>query len=654
MNLKLFLSPLLCAGLFGMAPLALAQDYTAARAQFRIALDAVEKRQPLPEITQELRDYPLFPYLAAQQLRQSLDAPQADTDTNVAEFLKTYADQPMTRPLRREWWASLATREQWPRYLAEVPATVTDAAQQCSRFTGLLKTGSGPELNEDILKLWITGDSRPAACSFPFDWLKQQGQLTEERRARRARNALDAGNLDLAEMMIAGLPPENYRALAREARLLRDPARELPILIEMPEPGIPVDSVMVAWNKLIRGKPQDVEPYLYPLLQSQQIDPSRAGEFMRQIALGYSWNRDPAGMRYFLAVPDGTNNEASFEWRVRTALWIGDWPRAMDWISRMPADLAAQPRWRYWLARCTEMNGGHDAAEKIYLSLLDGNNYYAVLASVRLQAPLLPRAQPQPQDPEAQAKLAMNPALIRAREWYFQNRPELARSEWNYALDGADKSTLVLAARIASGWGWQVQAIGTAARAAVFDDYALLYPRPWESQVRAGAQMTGIPSAWIYGVIRQESLYDPKAVSKRDAYGLMQLLLPTARSTSARWRMRAPSRDDLFDPDTNVLIGSAELRDMSDKFGNRFMLALAAYNAGPTAVTRWLPAQPMDADVWIENIPFNETRAYVQKIMWHIAVFGWREAGQPQDLSALLLPVALPPPATTAAPAAAP
>lgn len=645
--MKLFKALLLLAAapsVCSSAALTVTDPLALQRAQLSAALQAVEQRRALPETSAELQQYPLYPYLVAAQLRQSLDA-GGDNDDAIAQFLAASGEEPYARALKREWWKSLAQRAQWPRLLAELSATISDPDLQCSRLSALLATGSGVELREDVLRLWLSGDSRPQSCVQPFEWLKQEGELTEERRLQRARLALDAGNLDLADFMITTLPEAVAAPLQREARLLRDPARELRGLIAAPDAALPVASLQRAWTQLIRKQPEEIEPLLAPLLQAQNVAPPEAGEFIRQLALGLAWNRDARALTHFMAMPESASNEASAEWRVRAALWSGQWPLALDWITRLPPALAAQPRWRYWQARALEQTGDFAGAERLYLALLDANNYYAVLAAARTQAPLVPRPQPAPpSDPALHKRLATHPALIRSRELFLIERNDLARAEWNFALDGADAATLTQAARLAFEWEWRVQAISSAARARVFDDFALLYPRPYEREVLAAAKSSGVPSAWIYSVMRQESLYDPRAVSRRDAYGLVQLLLPTARATAQRWQLPLPARDDLFVPDVNLRLGAALLRDMTEKFDNRLILALGAYNAGPGALARWLPQQPMDADIWIENIPYNETRNYIQKILWHIVVFGWRENGQPQDLAGLLQPLGAPAP----------
>jgi soluble lytic murein transglycosylase len=201
---------------------------------------------------------------------------------------------------------------------------------------------------------------------------------------------------------------------------------------------------------------------------------------------------------------------------------------------------------------------------------------------------------------------------------------------------------------LALRWGWYDQGIASASKQGVFNDYAVLYPRPYDPQVQAAAELTHLPGDLIYGVLRQESLYDTQAVSRAGALGLLQLIPETTARVARRWQRPVPQREQLFDPAVNIALGSAELHDMLDQFGGQLPVAIAAYNAGPNAAARWLPDAPRDAAVWIENIPYNETRDYVQRVLWHSLVFGWRRSGEPQKPDAWLGQVAIPPPAPPA------
>jgi soluble lytic murein transglycosylase len=154
--------------------------------------------------------------------------------------------------------------------------------------------------------------------------------------------------------------------------------------------------------------------------------------------------------------------------------------------------------------------------------------------------------------------------------------------------------------------------------------------------VQTAAQLTGLMPEIVYGVLRQESLYRTDAVSTANARGLMQLQLDTARRTARQWKQAVPSDIALFEPSVSVVLGAGQLKLLLDRFGGQLPVALAAYNAGPNAAQRWLPAGPMDPDIWIENIPYNETRGYVQRILWHSVVFAWLPKGQAQDTSGWL------------------
>jgi soluble lytic murein transglycosylase len=145
----------------------------------------------------------------------------------------------------------------------------------------------------------------------------------------------------------------------------------------------------------------------------------------------------------------------------------------------------------------------------------------------------------------------------------------------------------------------------------------------------------------LYGVLRQESLFRTDAASSAGALGIAQLTPATARETARRWKLPAPTRTDLFDPAINITLGAARVAELLERF-DAAPVALGAYNAGETAAARWLPPRTVDSDVWIENIPFNETRAYVRRVLWHSLVYRWLETGQPQSARDWLVEIATP------------
>jgi soluble lytic murein transglycosylase len=239
-----------------------------------------------------------------------------------------------------------------------------------------------------------------------------------------------------------------------------------------------------------------------------------------------------------------------------------------------------------------------------------------------------------------QSRLEERPAVERARELYFCERTDLASVELRYGLRLDPPETRIQAARLVEGWGWATPAVQLLSEMQQWDDLWLRFPMPWEEQVEDAAKAAGLPGEWIYAVLRTESLYDPRAVSTAGALGLLQLRLPTARLVARRAGVPRPSHDDLFVPAVNLALGAQYLRELHDRFGRNLPLALAAYNAGPLRVPYWLPRAPVDADIWIENIPYNETRTYVQRALSALVITGWRRDGAPRALLPLLHPVA--------------
>jgi soluble lytic murein transglycosylase len=215
-----------------------------------------------------------------------------------------------------------------------------------------------------------------------------------------------------------------------------------------------------------------------------------------------------------------------------------------------------------------------------------------------------------------------------------------AIAEWQFGSETLSTEARTQSIRLAAEWGWYEQAVTVATAQHVFNDYSLLYPRPYDAQVNAAAHLAQLAPEIVYGVVRQESLYRIDAVSNAGARGLMQLQPATARSTARYYKRPSPALTDLFDPYINTALGASRLRMLLDEFDDQIPVALAGYNAGPNAVTRWLPQEPLDSDIWIENIPYNETRGYVQRILWHSLMFTWlRTKGHAQETEAWLTPI---------------
>lgn len=622
----------------GAASAQSADPLAAARAEFRSAYAAVgapPAEGVVPTDSETLRSYPLYPYLQAARLQRRLEDPSAAPA--IEAFLAEHGNAPVARSLRRSWLMTLAQRKAWEPYLAAYREDVDDsAAARCNWLTARVATGRTDGLADQVTATYLTGKSLPAACDPAIDWLRAQGLLTPALIERRARLALTAGEAGLARFLARSLPEAQAGPINQWAALIEQPRTAIESLIANPDRPVEAEALLDGWRRFSRAD-AEAAAALYPaLVQARGLDARGASPFALATAQALSWSRLSRSLEFFaLGHPDDFD-ERAHEWHVRAALWAGDWARASRAISAMPETLRNQNRWRYWAARAAEQLGDRDAARAGYAAVLPTDNWYAALAAARTEQRFTPTLQPLARDDAEFARVAAAPGLVRTRELILSELPSEANLEWKVAFDALTPTQQLQAIRLASGWGWHLQAIAAAARLGQFNDYELLYPRPYDAEVRRAAELTGLPPALIYAIIRQESLYRADAASSANAYGLMQLLLPTAHATARRAGLPKPTRTSLLEPSVNVPLGSSFLRYLLDRADGQWPLAIAGYNAGPAAARRWLATAPMETDVWVENIPFNETRAYVQRVHWHSLVFEWLKDRKPRDTSAWL------------------
>jgi peptidoglycan lytic transglycosylase len=263
--------------------------------------------------------------------------------------------------------------------------------------------------------------------------------------------------------------------------------------------------------------------------------------------------------------------------------------------------------------------------------VLGDDNYYSAMAAAELGQPALPHLEILPFDTNLVSAIGAMGPFVRARELLRSGLTVRAMAEWQFGFDMLSNAERRQSVQLAALWGWYDVAVATATRQQIFNDYELLYPRPFGDLVEAGARRNALDAPLLYGLIRQESLFRVDAGSAAGALGLTQLRPETARRIAQSAGRAVPLRADLFDPQVNIELGATHLRNLIDEFDGQLVVALAAYNAGAGAAERWLPRTPIAADVWVENIPYNETREYVQRVLWHSVVFGWLGSGEGED-----------------------
>ena len=360
----------------------------------------------------------------------------------------------------------------------------------------------------------------------------------------------------------------------------------------------------------------------------------------RAIAMRGAYRRLPGAPDWLDAISARADDLELKEWRIRTALLAGDWPRVMKNIDRLPAEEQEEDHWAYWEARALEVAGNQEQAAEIYRELATLQSYHGFLSADRLGQAYSIKDEPISIEDDALSMLADTEALQRAREYHAVDLQGESRREWNnWLLDSArTPQEMAQAAVLAARWELHDRAIFSAGRAEQRRAISLRFPVLYESEVTEAAEEHGIEPAWILGVMRRESAYIQDVQSPAGAVGLMQLMPRTAKYV-AELQGDDDWNGDLTDAGTNIGLGTYYLRHVLDKFEEHQVLATASYNAGPHRVGAWLQEEGMEADRWIDTIPFTETRRYVRAVLAYTAIYEWHLTGEAQSILSKLKPI---------------
>ena len=354
----------------------------------------------------------------------------------------------------------------------------------------------------------------------------------------------------------------------------------------------------------------------------------------RHIALWMARDNLPGAYHELRRLPIAAQNDEVMRWRARTSLRTGQWQDLLLDIGQMSERERDSEEWRFWRGVALKKAGQAEASNQVLAILAAEKSYYGFLAADEIGLPYaLHKATVTPDETQI-AELAARPELIRARELFLVGQDGRGRSEWEAVIGFFKADQKLQAAILAQRWGWHSRAISGAAGAGEFEDLSLRYPLPYNDIFESLSAKAGIPPTWAYGVARSESLFMRDVRSRAGAVGLMQLMPATGRQVAKEIRLPYSGLNTLTNPHSNIRLGTSYLGQMAERFGGNRVLATAAYNAGPHRVDAWLPdAGTVDARIWIENIPFNETRKYVRRVLEAETIFHWRMTGEKRRLS---------------------
>jgi len=574
----------------------------------------------------QLHYYPLQPYLDQRRLMHKMRLSSAN---EINAFLEKYRGTPLDWPLRKKWLNYLIKRNRQTLFLAFYKPS-NSVEFTCRYYQYQLNKGvaEAPILAK-VSSLWVVGKSQPKACDPLFVRWQKAGLRTTEHVWQRLVKAADGGKHTLIPYL-TGLLPKNEQYLGRLWHKVRRDPSYITKLTRFPKKSAKEIEIYSYGIKRLIWRDQNRALKSYQ--QAQKIF-SFSDEQKQEIALKFSLSlasKNHKSAQYWLTqVNDERLTDHIVQWRIADVLRQQDWPAIKQTLLALPEKQQQSNQWKYWYARSLLVTDDKVMGQALMKSLAEKRHYYGFLAAGLIEQPMALQNIPLKITEVEKKQLFENAAGKRAFEFFHLGRFHQARLEWNYWLTQLDQRQKLVAAKLANEIGWFDRAIFALSKVGYLNDVDLRFPLAFNDEINHHANKYAINPAWAFAITRRESSFMSDAHSSAGAKGLMQVMPNTAKLLTRRKKV---STKYLLNSKNNINLGTKYLKDLLDRYKGNQVLATASYNAGPYRVKKWLKsAKSLPADIWIETIPFKETRDYVKSVLAYQQIYQ-HKAGQKTEL----------------------
>lgn len=582
------------------------------------------------QIKPGLKDYLLYPYLQYEDYRSRRHRVPAD---EMAGFLETHEDWAFSRGLKMAWLRTLAKNRRWAE-LVQYSEGVTDTRLRCQRARGLIILKQTSGLLSEAQSLWLAGKSQPDECDPVFAWLIKNDGITENLAIERILLAMARDNRSLVAYLSRFVEKGQRRWLEEWRRLSRKGYAGLGSMQRWPDTEITRLIAETSLRRLARIDAQTAAEQLGKLGGHFDWEETRRADLLREIALYAAVDLQDQTDAHMRRVPRAHRDSQLLEWWARFHLSRQDWPGLAEVIGQLPDEVRLDDRWQYWLAQAQIRSGQTPMGTGPLPDLARKASYYGFLAADELDlsyniCPLEPNISTADID-----RLAERAEFRRALELKRAQLDRWASEEWTRAVNGLTPAELKVAAGLAQRWDWTDRVIFALGNSGDLQLYDWRFPLKWQTDIQRESTANRLDPAWVYGTIRSESAMLETARSSANAIGLMQITPATGKRVARKHGLSWTGVSQLRSIEGNLPIGTAYMRELLEDFDQNPVLVSGAYNAGPNAVKRWLKTRPREeAAIWIETLPYFETRDYIPRVLAFTTIYDWRLDGKTRRIS---------------------
>ncbi|HPQ94324.1 MAG: lytic transglycosylase domain-containing protein [Thiothrix sp.] len=576
-----------------------------------------------------LTNYPLYPWLEYEFFIRNNEE---TTDLTLLDFAARNPGSVMSDGIYEKLAGRMVAKQAWSRILDTLPDHTPLTSLQCIRLEAGINreqaAGNATATLQQARAFWRAADAAlPAECNGMVALLEQQGLLTAEDYWQHIGLLIRNNQVTAARNLAGKLSADEQGLVDLWTRVRSDPKRNLEQAFKQTESPRLREIIVYGIQRAADKKLDTAIPLWARARKTFSFTPAEKGQVESNFGMWEAWRHDDRGLRRLEAIAPQYRTTDGNIWMARLALRSDKWQSVLDAITALENnpdtddEESGRDIWQYWKARALSALGRADEARQTYEALAQDTTFYGFLAADRLNQDYARLKEPPPDRSQRIAGLKKLAVIQRWQEWIALGEPDMARKEWFRLLHEMDKEGMLAAAELASSFGDANLAIWTVSRTRDWNVVDLRFPMLYTDLIMEQSRNQGIRPEWVLGIMRRESAFNADAESSAKALGLMQLMPATARHVGKLLGIPVGGKADILKPETNVQLGSAYLSQMLNRFGGNYAQATAAYNAGPGRIPQWAPDKTIDADQWVESIPYRETRRYVRAVMAYTTIY---------------------------------
>lgn len=587
---------------------------------------------------EQLKGYPLNIWLDYYYLAYDIDASKFEA---ALKFIKDNEQSELSKLLTNRYAAYFSSHHDYqrlsvlvgPKQFNESKISELSFAQKSSLCRFYEANWPLNKVNEDAIhyatRLYLDLSRRPQVCSAFMSLFDAKGYLTDKLVLKRfekayVRRAYTETTEDLAKIL------ENTQfkdRIVEQMKLYEEPEQ----LFKLPNDELSHRVAVLAFCRYANLSPRAARSDFAKF--KKQFEPSEVElvDIYRTFATGFlgrSFTEDD--VRWVdenLPVLAWTNELK--EQRLRRAIFFAQWENVYVLIDYLPEDMRNQINWQYWKARAAKELGKTEESRELMAKVAQDRSFFGFYAAQELGLDYqfhYTKLEPGYNFP---ADIANNKSALRFFELYAMN-DDNAIYEWREIAKRSPEHEAMVMAQWALQSGNVRYAIDYVVSSQHWDALDYRFPIAYEDSYKAASELTKVPLSFLYGISRQESMLNPTIKSWAGAVGLMQLMPGTAKQIARKEKWKFEGVSSLTDPETNIKYGSTYLNWMLSRFDNNRILAAAAYNAGPNRIPRWRSGDGIvrDSAMFVECIPFDETRKYVQNVLLYDSIYNYLITGE--------------------------